>query len=844
MRLGWFSGWLKPLICLVIWVGWPGMALAQANQTTLTAPLSYRVDSTGQMDLSGALALPASQWQGMSPNGSLGYRSEVVWFQAQWSLPPRASGQRWVLVIANPVLDDAQVWVQGLGPQGEPGAWQHWAVGDKRPFAQRPITAQHFALPIGNAPDGQAWQGLRVYVRVSTTSSVQLPLRLMTDQAFEHSERARGLLFGAYLGLMTGLFIYNLVIWAVVRERQYGWHVGWIFSFGLFVLSLDGFSFQYLWPEATQWNDRVLILLLGTGVVMASGFIIDFLSTDTEAPPLAASAPKEALWLLPLVLVATFLPYSLGIRIAIALSMVLVFRAQIMIAVAVVRGSKQARILMVAFLSVSLGGVVLATQRFGLTEYNVVTQHWTLVGSAIEVILLSLALGERLIHARQLAASAVKLATMNESLSQSNAALTNSRQLAEERLAALVRLQDRMRLDTEARDRERLRFLASAVHDLKQPLQAIAALLLPLEHALASNDQAQALQMLGLQRQATQGMSNQLTALLDLSRLESGMEPAKLQPLALASLIESLRPQFDPLAQRLKVSVTVQVPADLTVQSDPQLLARVITNLVTNGIKYCDARRAPHCRVDLRAEAGEQGPTLTIADNGLGIPPGQLSTGAIYQPFFQGYNHLPEEIKGVGLGLSIVSAAMRLLPQHHLRLTSQVDEGTTFSLTLPPAQSMPAMTELQAGIGQPQAQQLAGCYVLVVEDDYLVRESLVYMLNAFQILTDAYASVDALEQDIANIERTPDGVICDYRLPDGRTAHDVVQLILTQFDNVPFLTVSAERLDAADFRCLDIVAVCAKPINAEDLIKALAELMARGAAKRNQLAGIQPGKAG
>jgi len=194
--------------------------------------------------------------------------------------------------------------------------------------------------------------------------------------------------------------------------------------------------------------------------------------------------------------------------------------------------------------------------------------------------------------------------------------------------------------------------------------------------------------------------------------------------------------------------------------------------------------------------------------------------------------------------LSIVSAAMRLLPQHHLRLTSQVDAGTSFSLTLPPAQTTPALAELKGGLAQPLAQQLAGCYVLVVEDDYLVRESLVYMLNAFQILTDAYSSVDALQKDIANIERTPDGVICDYRLPDGRTAHDVVQLILTQFDNVPFLTVSAERLDAADFRCLDIVAVCAKPINAEDLIKALAELMSRGAAKRSQLVGPQPGKLG
>jgi signal transduction histidine kinase len=826
------SSWLIWLLGLVSLAAWSGVVCAQfaapSAVATRTTALLYQIDPTGRLSLPELLARPATHWQAMPPNGSLGYRPDVIWFHARWSVPPHAAGQRWVLEIANPVLDDAEVWVQGRAADGRAGPWQHWRVGDKLPFDQRPITAQHFALPIGSSD----MASLSVYIRVATSSSMQLPLRLLGTEEFERSERTRSTLFGVYVGLMAGLFIYNLVIWAVVRERQYGWYVGWLFTFTLFVLSLDGFTFQYLWPEATQWNDRVLILLLGTSVVMASCFMNEFLATDSDLPPLSRPVTLEALWLFPAVLVATALPYSTGIRMAIALSLLLLLRAQIQIVMCIRRGSRPARILMAAFVPVSLGGVVLATQRFGLTEYGVLTQHGPMVGSAIEVILLSLALGERLIHARQVATSAAKLATLNESLSNSNAALTTSRELAEERLAALARLQERLRLETEARDRERLRFLASAVHDLKQPLQAIASLLLPLEHALAHHDQAHATQMLGLARQATMGMSNQLTALLDLSRLESGMEPAELQPLALGAFIEGLMPQFELLAQRLGVRLSVQVPAGLTVQSDPQLLARVITNLTTNGIKYCDARRAPDCRVDVTAQAGGHGQTLVISDNGLGIPACQLSSGAIYQPFFQGYNHLPEEIKGVGLGLSIVSAAMRLLPQHHLQLVSEAGTGTTFTLTLPAGRAAPALAELRGGLSPTHAQHLAGCYVLVVEDDYLVRESMVHLLNSQQILTDAYPSVDALAQAIGRIERTPDGVLCDYRLPGGRTAHDVAAMILAHFESVPFLTVSAERLEAGDFPGLDLVAVCAKPINAEELIKTLAELLMQGAARR------------
>ncbi len=829
------------LTCLIALAGWPRTASAQSLAATRTTPLHYQIDPTGRLELSQVLALPATQWQSMAPNGSLGYRDDVIWFHARWSLPAQPTERRWVLEIANPVLDHAEIWVQGHGPDGQAGPWQHWRVGDKLPFDQRPITAQHFAVPIGGLPDGQALRSLSVYIRVATTSSMQLPMRLLDTEAFERSERTRSTLFGVYVGLMAGLFIYNLVIWAVVRERQYGWYVGWLFSFILFVLSLDGFTFQYLWPDAIDWNDRALVLLLGTSVVMASCFMNEFLATESEGPPLARTATREALWLLPAVLVAACLPYSIGIRVAIALSMLLLLRAQIQIVMAIRRGSRPARILMVAFVPVSLGGVVLATQRLGFTEYNALTQHWPMVGSAIEVILLSLALGERLIQARQVATSAAKLATLNESLSHSNAALTTSRQLAEERLAALARLQERLRIETEARDRERLRFLASAVHDLKQPLQAIASLLLPLEQALANHDDAHATQMLGLARQATMGMSNQLTALLDLSRLESGMEPAELQPLALGAFIDGLVPQFELLAQRLGVELSVNVPPELTVQSDPQLLARVITNLVTNGIKYCDARRAPHCRVEVRAEPGELAHVLVISDNGLGIPDCQLSSGAIYQPFFQGYNHLPEEVKGVGLGLSIVSAAIRLLPRHHLQLASATGTGTTFTLTLPAARSAPPLAELHGGLSPSHVEQLAGCYVLVVEDDYLVRESMVHLLNSLQILTDAYPSVDALEQDICKIERTPDGVLCDYRLSDGRTAHDVAGLILLHFEGgVPFLTVSAERLDVHDFAGLDIVAVCAKPINAEELIKTLADLLARGAVHRARARSLSP----
>ncbi len=152
MQLGWIRPGLWAFVGLVVWASWPGIVQALSGPSPLITPLLYHVDTAGRLNLPGAVALPAAQWQAMSPSGSLGYRADVVWFHAKWSLPAHATGERWVLEIANPVLDAADVWVQGLGPDGRPGTWQHWAVGDKRPVEQRPVTAQHVALPIDNRP--------------------------------------------------------------------------------------------------------------------------------------------------------------------------------------------------------------------------------------------------------------------------------------------------------------------------------------------------------------------------------------------------------------------------------------------------------------------------------------------------------------------------------------------------------------------------------------------------------------------------------------------------------------------------------------------------------------------
>ena len=409
-----------------------------------------------------------------------------------------------------------------------------------------------------------------------------------------------------------------------------------------------------------------------------------------------------------------------------------------------------------------------------------------------------------------------------------NASIRRSSEMAEERSRALIALKDQMREEAERRNQEKSQFLANAVHDLKQPLQAIGHVLEPAHRHLLKGDAEQAQAMISLAQLATDRMRGLLNDILEISRLESGYVRAELDHVELLSLVRDALAQLADEARRHQVRLALVAPAldKIAVYSDRHFLNRILLNLVGNGIKYRDPNRADAwVRVSIQLQAAAV--AVVVEDNGLGIEPRHLERGQIFRPFYQAGPHRGREESGVGLGLSIVSAMLALMPDHAIHPKSSLGLGTSMQLDLPYGDQvalMPAPQELP----ETSAALLRGLYVLLVEDDDLVRRSTTALLTTHGVLHEAAASVQALSALLPKLERVPDVVLTDLQWPEPWSVQTLMALVNRHFGPVPCVVMTGDPATADLSGPLPVSAMLVKPVSTSVLLGAIAQ--AAGAA--------------
>ncbi len=414
-------------------------------------------------------------------------------------------------------------------------------------------------------------------------------------------------------------------------------------------------------------------------------------------------------------------------------------------------------------------------------------------------------------------------------LSDRNARLEASQQETRTKTAALVKAKDELRALAERQNVAKSKFLADAAHDLRQPMQALTNLLGAARHALEHGDAARGQEMLTLAQDAARLTRTSFNAVLDISRLESGFVDAELADFDLCALIEEAAAPLLPFAEERGVDVRVRWRGDvpIAVRSDRHLLGRIVGNLLSNGIKYSDPGRDG--RAVLIGVVRLPGRVrIDIVDNGIGIE--EADWGRVFNPFVQVGNDERDRDKGVGLGLSIVNAIIPLLAEHRLDMRSRRGRGTRFSLELPYSRTAPDLLPRFEATRPPGPMDLSGFYALYVEDDALVRRSATALFDMLGLRCEAYGSFAELEAALPQLERIPDLVISDYRLPEGRTAEDVMRATRAAFDaELPLIVVTGEMqaLDGAGW--LGSARVLRKPVSPETLIAEISALCLQAA---------------
>jgi signal transduction histidine kinase/CheY-like chemotaxis protein len=422
-----------------------------------------------------------------------------------------------------------------------------------------------------------------------------------------------------------------------------------------------------------------------------------------------------------------------------------------------------------------------------------------------------------------------EIAALREKTQLQQAELKNERlELALGVLAALLvgvigffkfRDKERSRRRALHENHKKSQFVAEAAHDLRQPMQAIGNLLGAASHALDRGDVAKGRELIDTTQKATNAMRSSFNAVLELSRLECGAIVAEYRSFDLGELVSETVLALRPLSEPRNVTIRVRLPCGggPYVRSDRQMLGRVLANLLSNAIKYSDPSRPGggavvvgvvrlgcHCRVD-------------IVDNGVGIP--DALQKQVFKPFFQVDNPNRDRNRGIGLGLSIVASSLALLERHSLKLRSQAGVGSRFSVTVPCATAVDVPAPVAAPAPVTAADDVAGLYVLYVEDDGLVRQSTELLLREYRVLYESVGSLAELEALLPGLERMPDLVLTDYSLPNGRTARDVVRMVTGEFDTalpVIVLTGESARVTLADE--LEHATLLRKPVASATLL--------------------------
>lgn len=356
----------------------------------LTPYTEYIEDPSNQLDLHDLLSPQSNQlWQSNTESSetiNFGYTSSTYWIRFNVTNPNNTHDERF-LEIAYAVLDNINLYLLIDGETPE-----KISLGDKLPFHSRPLDHRNFVVPIKWQPN----QTIGFYLQVKTSSSMQIPLTLWKTKSFIEGTQRELLGLGLYYGTMFVMVLYNLFVFLSVRESNYLYYVCFVASSALFLASLNGISFQYFWPNATSWNDQAIIVFLLGILLFGSLFTRDFLQLKTTKPLLEKVTNILGLLSVICIILTAFLPYSTMIITSIVLSIIAICAAIAGGTMRWAEGDSSAKYYTVAWFSLLIGGIILAFNKLNLLPRNFITENATQIGSALEVILLSFALADRL----------------------------------------------------------------------------------------------------------------------------------------------------------------------------------------------------------------------------------------------------------------------------------------------------------------------------------------------------------------------------------------------------------------------------------------------------------------
>jgi signal transduction histidine kinase len=323
----------------------------------------------------------------------------------------------------------------------------------------------------------------------------------------------------------------------------------------------------------------------------------------------------------------------------------------------------------------------------------------------------------------------------------------------------------------------RTRLLASASHDLRQPLQALNFFLSVFYSELTSDKSRKIYFQL---EKCVDGMNELLNSILDLSKLDAQVVTLNNEPCCLNTILDHLKEQFQIQADQKGLQLTFHSCSQY-IYSDPILLKRILSNLISNAINYTKTGE-----VEILITEGED-LQIEIIDTGSGLT--AVEQEQIFEEFFQLNNPERNKNKGFGVGLSIVKRLCALM-NIPMTLNSEKGKGSRFVLSLPICDRPPQSTIVPTS----PLTLTINKKILIIDDEVAIRESLSQLLTLWHCNVVAVDSASAACEVIKSRQYFPDLIIADYRLRENKTGVDAIKKVKKLLNNeqLPAIIISGD----------------------------------------------------
>ena len=657
------------------------------------------------------------------------------------------------LELAYPSLHYVDLYV--FAPDG----MKHMATGVLRPFWQRPIPHRHFVFPLRLAANADT----TLYLRVATSGSLNIATELWHPRAFTEKILHEYMMQAFYFGLVIALGVFNLLLFFSLRDPTYFYYVLFAASSALSLLAYSGLGLQFAWPSATNWAVSATMISFALNGAALLQFQRRLLTTSRIVPALDRIM-LAFIGLNGLQILGFLWSFEHMLRLGIAIDIANILLALTVAAACQRRGQRSAPFFLVAFAGLAATALLTAARSFGVSGIpNFINIYGIQIGSALEMLLFSLALAERFNQLRQekeyaqqqlvdnlkrserllelrVEERTAELSRRNEELKQHELALQASKEIAEES------------------SRMKSAFLANVSHEIRTPMNAIIGMaylalrtdLSPRQRDYLEKIQRSAVSLLGV-----------INDILDISKIEANKLQIERTKFSLHDVLANVSAVISQRAQEKGLRYLFDIDYDVPVQliGDPTRLGQVLINLLGNAIKFtpegqvllrCGADRIGMASVMLRFE---------VEDTGIGISPEEQAR--LFDAFAQADASITRKYGGTGLGLAISQRLVEMMGGV-ITVRSQPGAGSVFAfnarfeLDLPPQTSPWILPE-----------GVRGRRVLVVDDNRAARQLLSQLLESFQLSVAAEASGEEALAAIRSADQTApfDVVLADLSMP-------------------------------------------------------------------------------